>query len=76
MVEENYSQVDLEDKVKNHAWAQVTYRPQMFDHPLTKIPNEVQWAKTYCANAVEYRDGVFYFENPKEATAFAMVWIK
>jgi len=71
-----YSQPMLDNLVKTRGWGKIKYRPARFEYAGENRSPEVEWTEEYCKKDVQYLDGCFYFADPAEATAFALVWIK
>jgi hypothetical protein len=73
---QKYGQPMLDNLVKTRGWGKVKYRPERFSYALESRSPEVEWTEKYCKKDVQYCDGYFYFQEPSEATAFALVWSK
>lgn len=73
-----YGEPMLNNLVKTRGWCKLKYRPVRLEHfgaGYAATP-ESEWIEDHCKKDVQYCDGYLYFQEPSEATAFALVWTK
>jgi hypothetical protein len=71
-----YGEPMLNSLVKTRGWCKLKYRPDMFSHFGEYSSPELDWIEEHCVKDAQYCDGYFYFQDPAEATAFALVWTR
>jgi hypothetical protein len=71
-----YGEPMLRNLVATRGWGKIKYRPEVFAYAGENRGPEVDWIEEHCKQDVQYCDGYFYFRDPAEATAFALVWAK
>jgi len=71
-----YGEPMLKNLIATRGWARVSYRPERLTHFGENRSPEYDWIEEHCVKDAQYCDGYFYFQEPKEATAFALVWSK
>ena len=75
---QKYGEPMLKNLIATRGWCRLKYRPVKYEYfgEVDEGTPEYEWIMEQCVKDVQYCDGYLYFQEPKEATAFALVWTK